>query len=301
MNKYVFLFATLVGFMMFSCGSGDSGKDILNPTDTSINPEAAVISEETMNNLIANVSSPVEIAAMLKDEKIPFSKTYLVPVDNIDNLVTSYHSALNLGMLGTDLGYLNLYEKTGSVMSTVSSIKTLANNLKVGQFFDFDMIKRLATNSNNLDSLIFTSVSSFNDMDSYLRNQNRTNISSLIIAGVWVESTYLITQVYQKNKNKVIAERIGEQKIILNDLLLILKNYKNEEHFAGLITELEAMKSIFDKVTITTTVEDSKSVVEDGVLTVVQNSSSNVSISPEIIQQVADKVTQLRKRIIESA
>jgi hypothetical protein len=300
MKKILSILLIGITAFLFSCNQGSSDKDILNPTDTSLNAGAVVVSEETMNNLIANVSSPVEIAQMLKEEKIPFSKSYLVPTDNIDKIVTSYHSALNLGMLGTDLGYLNLYEKTGSVMSSVSSIKTLANNLKVGQFFDFDMIKRLATNSNNLDSLIFTSVSSFNDMDAYLREQNRTNVSSLIVAGVWVESTYLITQVYGKTKNKVIAERIGEQKIILNDILLILKNYKTEAHFASLIQDLEALKLIYDKVTITTTIEDSKSVVEDGVLSVVQNSSSNVAITPEIIQEISIKVNLLRKKIIET-
>jgi hypothetical protein len=39
----------------------------------------------------------------------------------------------------------------------------------------------------NLDSLIFISVHSFNQMDDYLRTNKRGNLSALIITGTWIE------------------------------------------------------------------------------------------------------------------
>jgi hypothetical protein len=73
-------------------------------------------------------------------------------------------------------------------------------------------LKRLAINNEDLDRLMFLSVNSFNRMDRYLRDNNRNNLSTLIVTGVWIEGLYLATQVYKDKPDKRIADRIGEQK-----------------------------------------------------------------------------------------
>ena len=94
-----------------------------------------------------NISSPVEIAAMIKSMGAPFSKSYLAPTEYTANYSTNYAQAFALGVFSADLGYLNMYNKTGSVIDYLSTIKNLADDINVGQFFDFTTLKRLATNS----------------------------------------------------------------------------------------------------------------------------------------------------------
>jgi hypothetical protein len=183
-------------------------------------------------------------------------------------------------------------------MSTVSAINDLSNKLKVGQFFDFELLKRLATNSNNLDSLIYTSISSFNNMDDYLRENNRTNISALIVTGVWIESTYLATQVYTDKSNAKIAERIGEQKLILNNLMIILANYKSDPQFAQLYDEFTNLKAIYDDISIVTTDAEPESKIVNGMLVIVQNDDSKVNITDEQIAKIAAEVEKIRNSII---
>ncbi len=287
--------------LLFSCSNSKSTNDEdLTQTDSVIAPESIEVSKQSMGELIDNVSSPIEIASLLKDEKVPFNKEYIVNTDNIDNLVSDFDCAINLGLLGTDLGYLNLYDKTSSVMSTVSAINELANKLKVGQFFDFTLLKRLATNSDNLDSLIYTSISSFNNMDDYLRANKRTNISALIVTGVWLESTYLATQVYHEKSNKKIAERIGEQKLILNNLILIMKNYKSNPRFAKLLKEFQALKKTYDGINIVTTDTEPISKIVNGMLVIKQTSKSTVHITDEQIDQITTEVNDLRNKVINN-
>ena len=88
-----------------------------------------------------------------------------------------------LGIYGADLGYLNIYGKTGNSVDVLSAIKRLADGLRVGQFFDFETLKRLSTSKSNLDSLLFLSVNSYNQIDNYLRNNDRGSISALMITG----------------------------------------------------------------------------------------------------------------------
>ncbi len=302
MNFKLLLFSLILATVLSSCGNSSNtaeNEDLLI-TDSIVAPESVDIAKESMGELIDNVSSPIEIASLLIEQKVPFNKNYISNTNNIDNLVSDFDCAINLGILGTDLGYLNLYEKTSSVMSTVGGINELANKLKVGQFFDFSLLKRLATNSNNLDSLIFTSISSFNNMDDYLRSNNRTNISALIVTGVWIESTSLATMVYSENSNKKIAERIGEQKLILNNLVLIIKNYDSNPRFAALLVDLLDLKMVFDEIIITTEEGEPESVVENGMLVIRQTSTSTVNITDEQIKIIGEKVSVLRNKLINN-
>ena len=185
-----------------SCKSGGQGKDAGDEIPDSVLNAGVEISEEVMQDIVQNISSPVEMAAMIKDLGVPYSNRYISPTDRVGNLTTSFQQSLNLGIYAADLGYLNMYNKTSAVIDYLTAIKTLSDAIKVGQFFDFTTLKRLATNSKNLDSLMYISVHSFNQMDKYLHSNNRTNLSALMVTGVWIEGLYLGTQVYKISPNK---------------------------------------------------------------------------------------------------
>ncbi len=254
------------------------------------------ISSETMSDIIQNIASPIEVAAMISSLNIPFSTSYLADPEKLSTNTTSFEMAFSLGALSADLGYLNMYEKTGTAVNYLSSINRLADALQIGQFFDFATIKRLATTSSDLDSLMFISVNSFNNMDDYLRETDRSNLSALMIAGVWMESTYLATQVAVQNSNEDLKSMIGEQKIILNDLLLVLEHYKNETIIAGYITDLETIKQAYAGVKITYEVGEPETIEKDGMLMVVQSETSLVIMSDETLQQIISTTKEIRNR-----
>ncbi|HYW95659.1 MAG TPA: hypothetical protein VE870_08735 [Bacteroidales bacterium] len=254
------------------------------------------VSDEAMNDIIENLSSPVEMAALIKDLGVPYSNRYLTSLDEIDNYNTAFRMAFNLGMLGADLGYLNVYNKTGNAVSYLSEINRLSDGLKVSQFFDFSTIKRLATSNSNLDSLMFLSVRSFNQMDEHLRETDRSNLSVLMVAGIWIEGMYLATQVAEEKPDKELAEYIGEQKLILNDLLLILKNYERDEQFKKLISEFETIRKAFRDVKITYVMGEPKAIEKDGMFTVVPQESSVITISPETVRQIEAATSKVRNR-----
>jgi len=252
------------------------------------------ISSETMNEIIQNIASPIEVAALISSLNIPFSTSYLADPEKLSTSTTSFEMAFYLGALSADLGYLNMYEKTGTAVNYLSSINRLADALQIGQFFDFATIKRLATTSSDLDSLMFISVNSFNNMDDYLRETGRSNLSALMIAGVWLEGLYLATQVATQNNNEDLKSMIGEQKLILNDLLLVLGNYRNEEIIQGYISDFEAIKRAYDDVKITYEVGEPQTIEKDGMLMVVQSETSHVTMSEETLQQIIEVTREIR-------
>lgn len=247
MQKKV-IFSALI--LLIGCVQQNPKPNFAELNDTLFS-ESMAISQQAMSKIIDNLSSPVEIAALLKKVGAPFSQNALANPDALTFLTTENQQAFFLGIYGSDLGYLNIYNKRSSVVNYLATIKKLSESLRIGQFFDFATLKRLATNDKNLDSLIFISVHSFNQMDDYLRTNKRGNLSTLIITGTWIEGLYLATTMYSQNPHPELAERIGEQKIVLADLLLVLNNYNKDPYFSSLIDRLNPIKRLFDQVTIT--------------------------------------------------
>jgi len=283
-----------------SCKSGPNPNEDFDIPDELIEEQPVEIASEVIDEIVQNVSSPVETAALIKGLRIPFNKEYMANTKNADNLNTSYQRAIGLGIYGADLGYLNMYEKTSLVIDYISAVKSLADGIQVGQFFDFNTLRRIATNKENLDSLMLISQQSFNRIDSYLRETNRSHLSVVIIAGVWIEGLYLSTRVAQDSKNERINETIGEQKVIMATLMALLENYKKDPNVAGLIKDFEGIKELYKDVKITYEIGgDPIPVVKNGVLTFEQNDVQTIVMSDETLNEIITRVQSIRNKLIE--
>lgn len=302
-RKISIVFSILIAgssLLMVNCQGDNKSKkaDDFTIPDSIFKDKPLMISKEAMNDIIGNMSSPVEMAALIKSTGVPFNQKYLASTSKVDNLDTDFKQALNLGIYGCDLGYLNMYEKTGSIINSMQAIKKLADQLRIGHFFDFNTIKRLATNNENIDSLMYISVSSFNNMDEYLRDNNRSDISSLLVTGMWVEGMYLACQVVKEAPNPQLRDRIGDSKIVLSDLLLILKNYKANQAFAKLVTEVEKIKKEYENVSIHVESGEPEMIEVDGMLMFKPNDVQIVNMSDETLAKIIAAIENTRAMII---
>src|SRR5664279_2140743 len=126
MMKKLILFLLPI-IMVTSCKSGGGKSGQLAAPDSILNQGVMEVSGQAMNEIIDNISSPVEIAALLKKVGAPFSNKYLAATSKAENLTSANQQALNLGVYGGDLGYLNMYNKTSNVISYLQDIKRLAD------------------------------------------------------------------------------------------------------------------------------------------------------------------------------
>ena len=303
--NYKNLLVLLAGTFLFTaCNTSNTSNEDLDVStfevpDSLFNEVVLEQDQEVIEEIISNISSPVEMSALLKDEGIQFNYKFLAPTDDVDEFNTSFKQALNLGVLGADMGYLNIYNKTGAVINYITAIKELSDELKVGQFFNFETLKRLATNSENIDSLMYMSISAFDKMDSYLVENNRASLSSLLVTGVWIEGIYLATQVVKENDNETIRERVAEQRIVLEQLLIVLSHYSKDPQFFALVTELNKIEKALSKVKITEEEGEAEMVEVDGVLTVVSNTTTTVEMSDEQLDGIISAVEEVREYIIK--
>ena len=302
--KKIWLIVFIIPMIIVSSCSNDNNNDTnvdeLEVPDSLItNDSVPQVSDKTIEDLVQNISSPIEMASLIKETGSKFSPELLAPTDNIDKYATSVRRALALGIYGADLGYLNLYNQTRFIVDYLTAIKTLAEGIKVDQFFDFKALKELATSGENVDTLMYLSVSSFNKIDKYLRSHNRTNISVLIITGVWIEGMYFATQINAEAQNKKISDRIAEQKTVLANLLLILKQYKGDKDFENLVKNMEKLKDAYEPIEITYELGEPEMVEKDGMLVVVQNEKPIINASEKDFENIKNIVADIRYNILK--
>jgi hypothetical protein len=294
----VFLISLLALFLT-ACGSGKKPDEqaFLNSLDSA--KSGPTIDEEVINSILQQIPSPLEISVLLKESGTKYNAGMLNTPDNLSKYNSNYKKALNLGVFGTDLGYTNIYEQNQDGIKYLSSIKSLADGLNIGQFFDIETIGRLATNSKNLDSLLLITTQNFNSINHYLQTQSRANLSVLLLIGGWVEAMQITCQVAAKDlKNKELQEKIGEQKIILEQIVLLLSFYKDDANMASLLNDMNELKVAFDKINITYTYKESTMEIIDGVAVIKDNSSTTINVTNEDIEAIRTLTNSIRNKII---
>jgi hypothetical protein len=294
----VFLILLLALFLT-SCGTSKKPDEqaFLNSLDSA--KSGPTIDEEVINSILQQIPSPLEISVLLKESGTKYNVGMLNTPDNLSKYNSNYKKALNLGVFGTDLGYTNIYEQNQDGIRYLSTIKSLADGLNIGQFFDIETIGRLATNSKNLDSLLLITTQNFNSINHYLQTQSRANLSVLLLIGGWVEAMQITCQVAAKDiKNKELREKIGEQKIILEQIVLLLSFYKDDANMASLLNDMNELKVAFDKINIIYTYKESTMEIVDGVAVIKDNSTTTINVTNEDIEAIRTLTNSIRNKII---
>lgn len=201
-----------------------------------------------LKTILESIPTPLEITQIMKETGAVYNKAELNASDASSRYTTQYKQAINLGVYSTDLGYANIYGKNADALSYLSSVRKLAEDLRIAQFFDYETIKALAESSNKINELIQTTAANFDKINNELTNQKREHVSALLLTGGWIESLYLTTVIYKKSKSAVLKEKIGEQAVVLDQLMVVLDLYKSKEGFAELISDLSELRKVYDNI-----------------------------------------------------
>ena len=198
---YKTIIPVLILIFLFGCGQSNQPKS--QPEEAESKIIDSLISSRIVNfeNSLFSIPSPHQITMTLKQQNIEYNPSYLNPTSNTLNYTNSYKKALNMGVYGADLGYLNTYDKTQEAITYFSVIKTLSQELGIINSLKKDTFERIEKNLSNQDSLLHLLSNSYQDIDIFLKSNDQGHIGALILAGGWIESMYLLSR-FSENKIK---------------------------------------------------------------------------------------------------
>jgi hypothetical protein len=143
--------------------------------------------------------------------------------------------------------------------------------------------------------LVLTSVA-YRTVDSYLKNNDRNDISGLVLAGGWIESLYFATNVYKVKKDEFIKVRIAEQKSSLQSLIKLLTQFYSQPEYTEFVDALNDLSTVFGGVTFKYIYEKPTTDADKKMTTI--NSKSEVTISDEQIESISQKIKTIRTGIV---
>lgn len=282
--------------ILFSCGGETKDDQIDDKISNSIDSNASTLVK--FDNTLFSMPSPYEIAFLVKRANLEYNKSMLNPYHKSHNYVTNFDKALNMGIYGSDLGYLTLYEQNSDAIQYFSVVKILSQELNIENAFDKKTVTRIESNIGNKDSLMYIVSTSYRKADQYLKDNNRNDIGVLVLAGGWIESTYMLTQLAKQANKPEILTRIAEQKHPLDNLIKLLSPYYNtSKEYAELTDQLIDLAYDFDGIDITYTYAP-PNVDEQNKLTVI-NSKSQVNFTDQQLKTITEKLEKIRNNIVK--
>ncbi len=287
--------ATILSCAMFVGCNGGEDKPDDKKDDLVETPDTIKTTQFNFSGELFSVPSPIQTALLIQKSGITYDKSILLSSSNVNKFSTDYSRSLNLGIYGADLGYVSLYNQTQDALSYLGAVKQLADKLGISAAFDASTMERIQKNVTNKDSMMVLVGIAYRSSDAYLKNNQRSDVSSLVLAGGWIESLYFSVNAFKAKPNEEIKRRIAEQKQTLNSLIKILGMNTGNADVVELTKQLTDLSKVYEGVILKYNfVEPTTDTVKK--VTYI-NSTSEVTISEEQLTQISTKIVEIRNNI----
>ena len=292
---FIGLFLTSTLFVSCSGNSENSLENELNKKEES----KVKVSKEEIDKLIQSFPSPIETSIIIKKAGNAFNSELLIPTKKLDRFVSNYDKAIAMGALGGDMGYINIYEKSFVAIDYLAAIRSLSVELEIDRFFDFESMVRMAKSSSNIDSLMQMSTESFNNMEKYLREKGRDELSVLIVYGTFLEGSYIISYIAKDNLSEEMKNRVAEQKESIEKINEILISASSDKYFANLVRQMKPLQALYKKINIEKIIREPEMLEVDGQLTFVDKSETIITAPDGVINEIIAETIKLRNELLK--
>lgn len=292
-NKH-FLVLAVTTIFFASCGNDAAAEDKDDLVEAPDTVKSAVLN---VGGELFSVPSPIQTALLIQKSGITYDKTILSMHNKVNTYSTDFTRALNLGIYGADLGYVSLYSQTQDALGYLASIKQLTDKLGISAAFDGPTMDRIKNNITNKDSMMVLVGIAYRGSDAYLKDNQRTDISSLILTGGWIESMHFSLTAYKSKPTDQIRFRIAEQKQALNSIIKILRNYSSPE-VSDLNTSLADLSKVYDGIQFKYNFVEPVTDTTKKITYI--NSTTEVIVTDDQLNQIAEKLKQIRNKIVNT-
>jgi hypothetical protein len=250
---------------------------------------------EQLKKIFFNIPSPIEMASLIKKEGYSYDKKMLNPVENVDKYIGEAKQAINLGIYGADLSYASIFDQKQESMVYFAAAKKLASAMSIDGGINDSVVTKLAENQDNRDSILKIVTSAYGDLNGYLKENDRIEISALVISGGWLEALHLSLQYAQKSKGDALKTRIGEQKLVLENLLNYYSSFDSKPVLNDMKNDLLEIQKVLSQVEMSSQ-KTTTTKAEDGVMVI--GNGAKTAVKDDTLKALTETVKKIRTKYI---
>jgi hypothetical protein len=242
----LFFLSVATALSLISCGGGEKAEEVESIDSNKV--------EETKTNPVSEtffqVPSPGEMLTFIKmvGGKSNKETSFLNPASNSKNYTDAKAKAINFGIYSCDLSYCSIFEIGSEALKYFGTVKVLGDQIGVSSAVSPDILKRLQNNLGSSDSLaVITDDVYFSSFET-LEDGKQGSTLALVVAGGWLESIFIATNLVKFQANSPVIERLADQKYTLENLIEFLKKHESDPNVAVVKSDFDGLLAEFNKI-----------------------------------------------------
>ena len=285
-----------ISILAVSCANADSDQAIVE--EEVVEEVVNEVSEDPIDEIFYQVPSPNDLFNVLKDADISYNKDILNDLSLVETFNTKKSKALNFGVYAADLAYVSSLGQIGDASNFFETLRALSKELEIENAMNDVIYARIQENldASNPDSLFSLSNETYYKAYAYLDDNDRGDVLGMIVIGGWIEGLNIILNVQEYEENSDVVQRIADQRLTLENLLVFTSRIQNED-LDNIISELAPIEELFSSLEISEEADFSAEKSEEGVM--MFGGGSTVSINEEQFNKLKSIVGDLRSSIVD--
>ena len=250
---------------------------------------------QTNENNFYLIPSPEDLFAFTKDKSLQFVPGLINPVENIDKYIDVKSKELNFGTYTADMAYCAAFEKSLESYKEFTVVHQLSDAIGIGNVFTPALENRLKSLTDNRDSLKQMASDIYLNIQTFLDSKNRSKTMTLISTGGWLEFLYIVVNSVDKYEaDNPTIQRIADQKIIFDNLMLRLEQQQTDPSIKSTIADLTPLKEAFDELTVEKN-QASASTSNSGAIKV--GGGMKIKMTENNFKKIKETITSVRNNI----
>ncbi len=252
--------------------------------------------KQKIEDVTFKIPDPTEVPYLIEATGAEYNADFLNAKESVDKYLTTFSkTAINLGIYASDVAYLSSYGKTQESIDYMQTIKKLADHLGVVGAVDEVVLKKFESNIDSRDSLKVLINQTIDNVDKYLKNEQRNKVAALVTAGSFVEGLYISTTLVTTYPHDLLPEEqrniiltpiikiILDQRTAIEEVVKLLKSVESDEEIEQLIIDFNDLLTTYEDLNI----EEQ-----------IRNNRADLMLSDETLKSITEQIDKMRARLI---
>ncbi len=248
-----------------------------------------------IDSVAYKIPPPSEIPYLIQASGAEFNQGLVNSREKVDQYTThNDKAALNLGVYAADIGYLTSYDKTQEAIDYLTACKTLSDNLGLIGAFDAELLQKFEQNISNKDSLTRLLDRTIKKSETFLKDGSRNKLSSLVVAGSFIEGLYIATGLIKSYPKNILPE--DNRNLILTPIMRVVLDQKRSVaemvKMLGAAEQTETVKAIREELNTLAQTYQNLNIDEQ-----IKNNRADLVLSDKNLEGITTAVEKIRKHI----